>query len=90
MEQDGELVQRLFPSSARHGPFFSGVAQGQIGQLGCHIVTGEVSLVFDNFPQSHVQTLDGIGGVDDLADRFRIGKMEPQAPGFVAMTDRWV
>jgi len=80
LEQDGELVQRLFPSSARHGPFFSGVAQGQIEQLGCHIVTGEVSLVFDNFPQSHVQTLDGIGGVDDHADRFRLGQWNHKLP----------
>ena len=30
--------------------------------------------VFDDFPQTHVQALDGVGGVDDLAHRRRIGE----------------
>ena len=74
MEQDRELVQRLFPRSARHGPLFSGVAQGQIEKLCCGIVTGEVAPIFDDFPQAHVQALDGVGRVNDFADWFRIRK----------------
>ncbi len=50
MEQDGKLVERLFPCSGRHGPFFSGVAQGQIEQLGGSLVAGEVAPVLDDFP----------------------------------------
>ncbi len=74
MEQDGELVQRLFPRPGWHGPLFSGVAQGQIEQLRRRIITGEVAPVFDNFPQAHIQAIDGVGGVNDPADRFRIGE----------------
>ena len=51
MEQDGELVERLFPCSGRNGPLFSGVAQGQIEQLGGRLIAGEVAPVFDDFPE---------------------------------------
>ena len=74
MEQDGELVERRLPCPGWHGPFFSGISQGQIKQLGGRIIAGEVAPVFDDFAQTHIQALDRVGGVDDLADRFRIGE----------------
>lgn len=74
MEQDGELVQRLFPCPGLHGPLFGSIPQGQIEQLGRCLVAREMAPVFDDLPQTHVQALDGVGGVDDPTDGFRVGE----------------
>ena len=57
-----------------HGPLFSNVSQGQIEQFRRCVVVREVAPAFDDFPQRHIQTLNGVGGVDDLSDRLWVSK----------------
>ena len=38
------------------------------------VIAGEVAPLFDDLAQAHVQAFDGVGGVDDFADRLRVGQ----------------
>lgn len=65
--------------AARHsigGSYFVGedVAQGQPQELGGRLVAGEVPAGLDDLAQLHVQTLDGVGGVDHPAHLRREGE----------------
>ena len=73
-EHDRELIGRFFPDARRHVPLLADVAQGKVEQLGGRFVAGEVPAVLHDLSQLHVQTLDGVGGVDDAAHFGRIGE----------------
>lgn len=47
-----------------------------------HLIVGLniLALVLGEFPQAHVHRLDGVGGVDDLADLGGVVKERLQAP----------
>lgn len=91
-EQDGELRHRRLPFPGAHLPLLRDVSQGEIDQLGGRLVAGEVPARFDDFSQLHVQRLDGVGGVDDLAHVRGVGEERNDffpvpAP---AGRDRWI
>lgn len=46
----------------------------QPDQLGGGLIVGEVAARFDDLAQLHVDALDGVGRVDDLAHGWREGK----------------
>jgi|GraSoi_2013_60cm_1033757.scaffolds.fasta_scaffold28454_1 hypothetical protein len=43
-------------------------------QLGRRFIAGKVPSVFEHLAQLHLQTLNGVGGVNDFADLSRIGE----------------
>src|ERR1700689_2318197 len=49
-------------------PAPSGISDGEVKQLQCGIVVGEAAARLDDLAQRPMQRLDGIGGVDHLAD----------------------
>jgi hypothetical protein len=50
------------------------VTQQQLNQFGRCFVAGEVLSIFEHVTQLHVQTLDGVGGVNDFSDLGQIDK----------------
>src|SRR5690606_32244156 len=69
-----ELVHCLSPLPYAAPALAHDVAQGQPDQLGSRVIAGEVPPGLDDLAQLAVQTLDGIGGVDQPAHRWREGK----------------
>ena len=61
--EDGELIHGAFPVVGGTTPVGRDVAQCEPDELGCCIVAGEMSSRFDDFAQSCVYALDGIGTV---------------------------
>ena len=64
------MIEGFAPFADGFGPFFSGILQSQIEQLGGGFLRGKEASGFDDLAQGAVERLDGIGGVDDSADIF--------------------
>src|SRR5260221_8946218 len=73
-ELDGKLGCRQLPSYWWIFPLLSDVAYRQINQLGRRFIAGKVPSGFEHLAQLHVQTLNGVGGVNDFADLSPIGE----------------
>ena len=65
---NGKLGGRQFPSNRRIRPFFGDVAQDQINQLSGSLIAWKMASGFKHLAQLHVQTFDGVGGVNHLSD----------------------
>ncbi len=72
-EGDDERVERLFPTLGSGAEFTSSVvsdiADGQVEDLEYGVTGGEMPAGLGDLAELIVQRLDGVGGVDDLADR---------------------
>ena len=73
-ELDGKLGCRQLPSYWWIFPLLSDVAYRQINQLGRRFIAGKMPSVFEHLTQLHMQTLNGVGGVNDFADLERISE----------------
>ena len=65
-EDDGKLISGFFPGSIRHAPVLDDIAKGPVQQFGGGLITGKVASVFHDLSQPHMQTFDGVSGVDNL------------------------
>ena len=63
-----ELIECGLPVAGRHDPFLGDVVQRLVEQLGDGPITRERAAVLRDLAQAHVDRLDGVGGVDHLAD----------------------
>lgn len=69
---NGKAGQGGLPIPNGHAPLLADVLDDQVKQLGQRFVTVERPQILGQFPQAHVYRLDGLGGVDDLADLRRV------------------
>src|SRR5208282_450838 len=67
-EENGELGFGHTPLARRHDPLLLGTVQDQEEQLGCGLVTGEVSSGPDRPSELGIQRLDGVRGVQNPPD----------------------
>ena len=82
---DGKSGQGSFPIPDGHRPLLADVAQGQIKQLGQRLIAGKRAPILAQLAQPHVDRLDGIGRVDDLANFGRVVKVNTVSIIFTIM-----
>src|SRR5882762_11036896 len=70
LPQQGEAVEGL-PPALDVLPSSGQVVEGEIHHLQGSVLAGEGAARLDGLAQTHVQALNGVGGVDDLADLSR-------------------
>jgi len=74
----------------RHRPLLGNLAQGQIDHFVDRFIGGKNPMIARHFPQGHIHGLNGIGGVDHLANVLWEGKQRdhsgPMCPPRLADT----
>jgi hypothetical protein len=51
-----------------HRPFLGDISHGQIHHLVDRFIRGKNAMIARHFPQRHIDGLNRIGGIDDLAN----------------------
>lgn len=75
VEVDFQLGVNLAPILAATGPFLGYVDHGQAQDFQEAIVSGENRLAFCDFSELAIESFNGIGGIDQFSDLFRVFKI---------------
>src|SRR5579875_3150475 len=67
-EFHGKAIEYRFPIPDRHSPLLGQVAHGQVDHFVDGLIGGKNPMIARHLAQGHIDRLNGIGGVDHLAD----------------------
>jgi hypothetical protein len=67
-EFHGKTIERWLPIADRHGPLPGNIADSEVNDLVDGLIGGKNAMIARDLAQGHIHRLNGVGGVDDLAD----------------------
>ena len=63
-----KAIECRFPVVDRHRPLLGYISHGQVDHLVDRLIRGKNPMIARHLPQAHIDRLNSIGGINDLAN----------------------